>query len=266
MGSLSEQFWQQADQSGRLEYRVDCPECSKRRGDMTVALNTVKRCGVCHRCGWKPHRDKPLHERPPIPPPEYDKAQRYARELMAQTVGLVEHDYLKKKQIEPHGLRLLPVEAVRLPQRVKDKGDLLFVPLKDVQGTLWGCELIASDGSKASGFGSRRPGVFFPLKGGKNIWICEGVATAISLHMDTGDSVAACAGASHIAHAVQALKGAFSDRQVTIMADDDSAGLAAARQVSSLYGVKVCKPDFDGLERGKSDTDYNDLMRLKNEQ
>lgn len=266
MESSSEQLWQQADQSGRLEYRVDCPECSKRRGDMTVALNTAKRCGVCHRCGWMPYRDKPLSELPPIEPPDYGKAQRYAKELMAQTCNAVEHDYLTRKQIEPHGLMLLPSGVRGLPKPVQGKGDLLVVPLKDAKGTLWGCELIAGDGTKASGFGSRFPGVFFPVKGGENIWVCEGVATAISLHMDTGDSVAACAGASQIAHAVQSLKEAFSGRPISIMADDDSAGLAAARQVGYLYGVKVCKPDFDGLERGKTDTDYNDLMRLKNEQ
>ena len=266
MESSSEQLWQQADHSGRLEYRVDCPECSKRRGDMTVALNTAKRCGVCHRCGWKPHRDKPLSELPPIPPPDYDKAQRYARELMDQTCNAFEHDYLARKQIESHGLRLLPSGVRGLPQRVQGKGDLLFVPLKDVRGILWGCELIAGDGSKASGFGARRPGVFFPVKGGEKIWICEGVATAISLHMDTGDSVAACAGASQIAHTVQALQRVFSGRPISIMADDDHAGLAAAKQAGYLYGVKVCKPDFNGLDRGESDTDYNDLMRLKNEE
>jgi len=206
-----------------------------------------------------------MSELPPIPPPDYGKAQRYAKELMAQTVPVVEHPYLTKKQIEPHGLRLLPVGVRGLPQRVQGKGDLLFAPLRDVKGVLWGCELIAGDGSKASGFGSRRPGVFFPVKGGENLWVCEGVATAISLHMETGDSVAACAGASQIAYAVQSLKTAFPGRQVMIMADDDSAGLSAAGQVGHLYSVKVCKPDFYGLERGESDTDFNDYTRLKHD-
>jgi putative DNA primase/helicase len=130
---------------------------------------------------------------------------------------------------------------------------------------LWGCELIAGDGTKASGRGSRRPGVFFPVKGGERIWVAEGVATAISLHMETGDSVAACAGARQIAHAVQAIQGAFPGRRLVIMADDDPAGLSAAQSVGRLYGVRVCKPDFNGLDRGESDTDYNDLLRLKHD-
>ena len=46
-------LWALADSYRRTEVRLDCPYCSKRKGDKTLSLNTQKRVGVCHRCEWK---------------------------------------------------------------------------------------------------------------------------------------------------------------------------------------------------------------------
>ena len=61
MASDTSELWACADRSGQLEYRTDCPHCSKRKGDKTLSLNTQKRVGKCHRCEWAVGGEAPQH-------------------------------------------------------------------------------------------------------------------------------------------------------------------------------------------------------------
>jgi putative DNA primase/helicase len=179
------------------------------------------------------------------------------------------HAYLIKKAIQPHGVGLLGELYKDLPAPVRNKGNVLVIPMQDVNGKVLSCQFIAEDGSKAYMAGQKRKGGFYFIKGGDRLWICEGFATGASLHEDTGDSVA-CAfdtgGLMPVTGALTALYG--TKRRTVIMADDDwktdgNPGFIKARAAAHANGIKATRPLFGDVSRTPKDTDFNDMVRLR---
>lgn len=209
---------------------------------------------------------------PKPPKPTTDTSSTEARAQRAvelSTPAPYNHPYLLKKGIQAHGIGVLGELYRDLPKPVSNRGNVLVIPMANVNGKVLSCQFIAEDGSKAYMAGQKRKGGFFYIKGDSRLWIVEGFATGASLHEDTGNSVA-CAfdtnGLMAVTDALTALYG--RKRDILIMADDDwqtdgNPGLTKARQAAEVCGIKVRKPDFAGLSRDTKDTDYNDMVRLR---
>lgn len=122
-----------------------------------------------------------------------------------------DHLYLVRKRINPHHLRQLgsellgPIywrgELVNL-QSIKANGKKLFFP----GGRITGCYCL---------FGRIEPGV--------ELYIVEGIATAVTLHEQTGKPVAAAMSVGNLLPAGLELKHRYPDAVLIVGGDDDRA-------------------------------------------
>jgi putative DNA primase/helicase len=121
------------------------------------------------------------------------------------------HPYLVRKRINPHHLRQLGIELL-VPiywrgelvslQRIKANGKKLFLK----GGRITGCYCL---------FGRIEPGV--------ELFIVEGIATAATLHEQTGKPVAAAMNAGNLLPAGLELKRRYPDAVLIVGGDDDRA-------------------------------------------
>lgn len=180
-------------------------------------------------------------------------AQGSAMERWQAAAPAIQHPYLTAKGIQPHGLRV--------------EGALLLVPMRDVGGVLHSLQTIASDGSKRFLAGGRVRGCYHSVGAlSRVLVVCEGMATAHSIHAATGFAVAAAFSASNLAPVASALRQRFSAVQILLAADDDHAtngnpGVTAARAAALAVGGLVVVPQFPA-ERPRKATDFNDLLLL----
>ena len=177
------------------------------------------------------------------------------------------HPYLVKKKVKPHGIGVLGELYKDLPWHVRNKGNVLVVPMRDVNGMVLSCQFIAEDGSKAYMAGQKRKGGCYSIKGeGKRVWICEGFATGASLHQDTGDSVLIAFDTGGLLPVTSAVTAKYGSKlEFIIMADDDwksdgNPGFTAAREAASANRIRAVRPVFYCPQRGNKDTDYNDMV------
>jgi putative DNA primase/helicase len=132
-------------------------------------------------------------------------AQRWWRDARRVDPG---HPYLVAKGVRPHGLR--------------QRGDELLVPLY-AGGVLTNLQRIAPDGGKRFLFGGRIKGTYSPLgriTPGKPLCICEGWATAATLH-ESGYTVACAMNAGNLKPVALVLKAERQSIEIIIAGDDD---------------------------------------------
>lgn len=191
---------------------------------------------------------------------ETDAAQRHqaaatdaAQRFKAATV-CTQHDYLTRKNIKPHGVRI--------------EGDNLLIPMRSTDGKLHSLQTIAPDGSKLFMPGGRVKGCYFSIgKPDGSVIVCEGFATGASIHEATGGAVAIAFNAGNLLNVATALRSKYSDLKIIIAADDDhltpgNPGLTKAEAAALAVGGYLAVPEFFGHERGDKDTDFNDLHQL----
>ncbi|MBK3465477.1 toprim domain-containing protein [Pseudomonas sp. MF6776] len=121
------------------------------------------------------------------------------------------HPYLVRKRIKSHHLRQL--------------GGVLLVPIYG-HGELVSLQRIKADGSKCFLPGGRINGcycLFGLIEPGVELFIVEGVATAATLHEQTGKPVAAAMSVGNLLPAGLELKRCYSDAVLIIGGDDDRA-------------------------------------------
>ncbi|WP_425219762.1 DUF3631 domain-containing protein [Ralstonia solanacearum] len=163
------------------------------------------------------------------------------------------HAYIERKGIKPAGAKQLR--------------DALLIPLRDTDGVLHSLQFIQPDGSKRFKTGGAVAGCYCAI-GGKPgpdapLLVCEGWATACSLHEATGYPVAAAMNAGNLLAVAQALRAKLLDVSMIVCADDDvetdgNPGLTKARKAAQAIGALLAVPDF-GPERPDGATDFNDL-------
>ena len=165
-----------------------------------------------------------------------------------------EHDYLKRKGVEPHGLQV-------------DAGNRLMIPLRDPKGTIWSVQTIAADGSKLFHRGGRKQGLFDLIgEPGNDLVIAEGFATAASIREATGLPVVIAFDAGNLGPVAKSIRKWLPLARIVIAADDDHAtdgnpGLTKAHAAAELIGGNVAMPTF--LETEQRGTDFNDLAALR---
>ena len=165
----------------------------------------------------------------------------------------IEHPYLLRKQVQPHGLR------------VHTDGRLV-VPGMTLDGTITTVQFIDDDGNKLNLCGGKVKGSCFGLGDLTNVSVvvaAEGFATAASLHEATGHPVVVAFDAGNLLPVAQALRTQYPDAKILIAGDNDFhadgkpntgriAATAAAQAVNGLLAI----PDMDGKK-----CDWNDVAR-----
>ncbi len=151
------------------------------------------------------------------------------------------HPYLTAKNVQAHGLRI--------------EGDKLLIPLWHEQ-RLWSLQTIAVD---ADGFKKRflwhgrKSGCYLPIgTPGRRIWLAEGYSTAASVHETTGDCVVCAFDAHNLVKVAAQIRAQFIEREVWVAADNDDAGMKAARDAMNMHDLEGLKAPADWK------TDWND--------
>ena len=163
------------------------------------------------------------------------------------------HPYLKKKNIQAHGC-------------IKQEGDLLLIPIKDISGKIHSVQEIHPDGKKHFPFGINKKGNFFTIKGNENIYICEGYATGATIYEATGGTVVIAFDAGNLLQVAISIKDGSPIHNITICADNDqfkpgNPGLTAGEKAAKKINAALCYPAFKNLST--KPTDFNDLASLE---
>jgi putative DNA primase/helicase len=205
------------------------------------------------------------------------------------------HEYLVRKQIQPHGLRILQQYVDDMKPdgmddsnffRLKVAAGALVVPMHDAKGAIQGLQFIYAKGH------SRRTKIerdkeFWPsgmamggtfgligaVKREGILLIAEGYATAATLHECAGQSVAYAFSANNLSKAGKQLAKEYPRLRILFCADDDyltdgnPGCTAAADACAAIERSAWIKPNFlddAGVDRreGKKLTDFNDLLCL----
>lgn len=258
------------------DHRCMCPACGRKSSDKTMGITVAgDDHGVAHcfRCGYVETRH---HERELTPAErqafgrrmdalrrQHDVEQRQRQDDAAASSAIrwaaahpaVDHDYLAAKGVRAHGIRI-------------EAGHTLLVPVRDTEGRLHSLQAISPDGAKRFMPGGRVKGCYHAIgrPSGKLV-ICEGYATGATIHEDAGQAVAVAFNSGNLLPVAKALRSKFPCITLVIAADDDwrtegNPGLAAATEAARAVGGLLAVPDFTGLPRSDSDTDFNDLHRL----
>jgi len=165
------------------------------------------------------------------------------------------HPYLARKGIGAHGAR-------------RD-GKNLAVPMRDIDGALWGVQTVKPDGGKLFMSGGRVQGTFATLgelRPGEPVVIAEGFATAATMREATGLTVLAAFDSGNLMEVARAVRAADLARPIIMAADNDhhlpsrpvplsNVGAEKAKAAAEAVGGLVLMPSFKPADLG---TDWND--------
>jgi phage/plasmid primase-like uncharacterized protein len=201
---------------------------------------------------------------------EREKAAREAEERSRRrwetALPLVGHEYLTKKKVAAHDLRL--------------EGEAILVPLRDVDGVVRCVQRIGTDGTKMFPKGSSPNSLFHrigpePAPDG-TVTIGEGYATCTSIHAATGNTVLVAFNRGNLIHVAKAVRHKWPKIKITIAADDDhtteaekgiNPGLKDALAAARTVGATIVCPQWPKeVTRGERDNDFNDLANTAGEE
>lgn len=183
----------------------------------------------------------------------HERAAKTVRDLWGKLCESGCSEYLKRKQVGAFG--------------VKYGMGCVAVPLRDISGNLWNVQFVYENGTKRFFKGARKRGlchIIGELKSGSLAYLCEGYATAASVHMATGAPVIVAFDAGNIEPVLHTIRSEKSFVNIVIAADNDqwgdtNTGKIKAESAAAKYGGKVILPDLlDTIKKGKP-TDFNDL-------
>ena len=189
---------------------------------------------------------------------EMDVAAQEAEKLWASYSAQGISPYLKRKQVGAHG--------------VKFYGDAVVIPLRDAEGKLWSLQTIQKDGKyKPFLKDGRKNGCFHiigALEGAQKVFVCEGYATAASVHEGTGVPVIVAFDAYNFSPVVEAIQGKYPTLKLVIAADEDcwkpEAGNTGRKKAEEAVRQFDCKAIFPVFQNNDTKpTDWNDLHVLE---
>lgn len=140
------------------------------------------------------------------------------------------------------------------------EGRILIAPVR-VGNVLITIEMIDEYGRKSAlANGEKSGGCWFacalPEKC-ERILIAEGVATALSAYLCTGDTAVAALSAANLTNVAQTMRAAHPDAEITMLADLGNGQQKAVEAARSVDG-SIAIPEF-GDERSDDETDFNDM-------
>ncbi|MEI8574556.1 toprim domain-containing protein [Methylomonas sp. WH-1] len=214
---------------------------------------------------WQAKRDKPLNSAEQAAFNRSIKAatkaaqdereagykQAAAKALMeweAATPADETHPYLMRKVIKPHMARV-------------DSNGSLVLPVYGSIGELQSLQRIAPDGQKRFYSGGRmcRGHVWLGTpENGATLLLCEGFATADTLHRATGYAVCVCFSAGNLRSVAEDLRNRYQSARLLICGNDDiqtegNPGRSKATDAAQAVAAAVVFPPYGG--------DFNDLAQ-----
>ena len=180
------------------------------------------------------------------------------------------HGYLKAKGVAPvKGLRVIEAaEAIRPgvsfgPNITVDSGRLLLVPILNESGEIQSLEAITPEGVKGYLAGAKKRDGFFVISEKTDtgmVYVCEGLATDLSVHEAIGARVHVAGDANNLKAVAESARRRFPEARIVIAGDLDESqtgqkkGKTAAAAVNGL----AVYPNFEGVD-GITWGDWNDL-------
>lgn len=194
---------------------------------------------------------------------QQETAAHEARRLFSQGRAVSSHPYLIIKGLTLHdGLR--------------QSGNWLLVPLYDLQSkTIMNLQRIAHDGTKLFLKGGLVSGLASPVgfnQQPETIYICEGYATAVTLHQITREPTLAAMNANNLLSVARLVKEKWPNATIIIAGDDDAQteqqlginpGVKKASEAAAAIGAKVSFPPFTPEQKKAGLTDWNDFYLNK---
>lgn len=182
------------------------------------------------------------------------EAAKTAERMLREAGDVNGHPYIKAKGITPYGIKQL--------------GDDIIVPMRDSSKAIASVQRITPDGGKfflpGTTFGD---GLYHAIgKLTDTLVICEGYATAASLHEASGFTTVIAFNAGNLPKVAKLMRGRYPDHRIIIAADDDqftdgNPGMAAATEAARAVNGTLVKPVFTDLS--SKPTDFNDLHALE---
>jgi putative DNA primase/helicase len=276
------ELWVIADRSGRVEYRVDCPECSKRKNDRTLALNTQKRVGICHRCQLVIRDGESEHfSAAHIEALEHDlQTQRRKNEWIFHQIRERVQPLTESCPVVTYLQRRLDTLPAKLPKVGYSASERLYTgpglyrstpamvaALQDHKGAVTGWHIthLTLSGLKANGPDSRRYHKREPLSGSAirlypatdALVIAEGIETALAMHLVTNDPAWATGDAGKL----QSFVPPEGLKRLIIAGDNDS-NRVGQRAAWSLYHKYKNKLSCSVLIPDRENADWLDMLRV----
>lgn len=179
---------------------------------------------------------------------EFEQQQRQeqaalkARAIYQNSTPVQSHDYLTKKRVQAHNLRIFGMELV--------------VALWTEQRTISTLQFINSNGDKRFLSGGKIKDCFAVIGSPTDkILICEGWATGASLHDDSGLFVVCAMNAGNLEGVARVIRRLFKSADIVICGDNDLnlVGQNAAKKAAIACGGSYIIPPIEGM-------DYNDYL------
>ena len=164
----------------------------------------------------------------------------------------LDHPYLVRKQVQPHGTR-------------EHHGALVLPVIAD--GDICSLQFINPDGAKRFLSGGRVKGGYFGLGDfetpGAVIYVAEGFATSATVHETTAAAVAVAFAANNLGAVATSLRKVYPDTALVICADDDAEtpgnpGVTHAHEATRGAAAAVAVPKHRNGEQATS-LDFNDM-------
>ncbi|MDP2848602.1 MAG: DUF3987 domain-containing protein, partial [Humidesulfovibrio sp.] len=177
-----------------------------------------------------------------------------ARRILAAATDCKAHPYLERKGVKP-----CPGLEIGIDGR-------LVVPVLGEDGKPVSLQFIAEDGGKLFLSGGRTKGGYFAIKGAAGpLYIAEGLATGLSIHEATGQTVLCAFNAGNLETVAAHARQKYPDRELVLCADDDrltkaNPGVSKATAAALAVGASLAVPSF---KEPAGRTDFNDLHQAE---
>lgn len=166
-----------------------------------------------------------------------ETAAEKARKLWERAREEGSNPYLDRKKVRAFGVRFMR--------------EVLYVPVRDMDGLLQGLQYIGDE--KKFGSGVVKEGRFHligELQPHLPLCFAEGYATAASVHMATGWPVVVCFDAGNLEPVIGQWRKLYADVQFVIAADDDRHLVTRMCDRLARLGVSVTPEDFSKSKGG----------------
>ncbi len=183
-----------------------------------------------------------------------DAAERADEIWSAAAVAQDDHPYLQAKAIKAHNLKV--------------HGDGRLIAPIYVDGEMTSLQFIAADGSKLFLKGGQIHGGFHAvgdLREGRTVYLCEGVATGLTIYEGTGQPVVMAFSAGNLTPAGQALRQLLGPSiSIVVVADNDESGTGQreAAKAAEAVGGRVVMPPSVGMDANDYAQSGGDLIAL----
>ena len=181
---------------------------------------------------------------------QYLKTAENAQAMWNQSAEALFHPYLKNKRVLPFGIR--------------QRNNLLIIPLYDTDHKIWSYQSIDESGCKRFMKGGKVTGNFYLIGDIKDqVYISEGFATGATLNQVLNVPVVVAFNSGNLKSVATAIAIEYPRIKITIAADNDvntegNPGLTKAREAAAFIGADLIYPNFNDVD-GQG-TDFNDYV------